>query len=227
MIRLLILVLVTFNFSFLLAQESNKNKFSQDEVIKLSYYGKQLEESILEKNPSDTALIAKLKGEYLLDLYGYTDKEVIKISSYLKKLEQLDSINNIPKEIEVVEELKDDLASSDDIEEQSSEVFITTIFFDVNRSKPKEIDLFDFVYDLKLDKKLTVVLVGHTDGSGTDNYNLDLSILRAVSVKKYLVKQGILAERIEIKGEGEWQPVADNATEEGRASNRRVEITVK
>ena len=199
--RLLILVLFTFNFSFLLAQESNKNRFSQDEVIKLSYYGKQLEKSILEKNPSDTALIAKLKGEYLLDLYGYTDKEVVKISSYLKKLEQLDSINNIPKVIE--EELKDDLASSGDVEEQSSEVFITTIFFDVNRSKPKEIDLFDFVYNLKLDKKLTVLLVGHTDGSGTDNYNLDLSILRAVSVKKYLVRQGVLAERIEIKGEGE------------------------
>lgn len=243
MSRILILVVFIFNFSLLFAQDQdpNKNIFSQDELIILSNYGKQLENLIIEKNPSDTAIIAKLKGDYLSDLYGYTDDEVIKISNYLKVLEIQDSINNIPEQIkeleEVIVKLKENVDPLEggvkeksilaEIEEESLEIFITTILFDVNKSQPKAIDLFDFVYDLKLDKKLKVILVGHTDGSGSDNYNLDLSVLRAVNVKKYLVKQGIVSSRIDIRGEGEWQPVADNATKEGRASNRRVEVTVR
>tara|TARA_B100001758_G_C18279440_1_gene540812 strand:+ start:270 stop:986 length:717 start_codon:yes stop_codon:yes gene_type:complete len=238
MSRLLILVVIVFNHTILCAQDPNNNIFSQDDIIKLSNYAIKLENSILANNPNDSAKIANLKGEYLNDLHGYTDVEVIKISKYIKALERQDSINNIPQQIEELEErivnLKKSIGADEeqeilleDIEVKSPDVYITTIFFDVNRSKPQEIDLFDFVYSLKLDKKLKVLLVGHTDGSGSDNYNLDLSVLRAVNVKKYLIKQGIVASRIEIRGEGEWMPVADNATLEGRAKNRRVDIIVR
>ena len=71
-----------------------------------------------------------------------------------------------------------------------------------------------------------VIVVGHTDSVGTDAYNQRLSLARANSVKTYLVNKGIASERIRTEGRGESQPVADNATEEGRARNRRVEIQV-
>ena len=70
------------------------------------------------------------------------------------------------------------------------------------------------------------IAVGHTDSVGSDAYNQALSLARAESVKAYLVSQGIPAARIKTEGKGESQPVADNATAEGRAKNRRVEIDV-
>lgn len=69
-----------------------------------------------------------------------------------------------------------------------------------------------------------VEVAGHTDSIGSDAYNMDLSLRRAESVKNYMVSKGIPAERLVVKGYGESQPVADNATEEGRFQNRRVEL---
>jgi len=70
----------------------------------------------------------------------------------------------------------------------------------------------------------TLIAVGHTDSIGTEQYNLGLSQRRAESVKAYLVNRGIPANRIYTEGKGESNPVASNATREGRAQNRRVEI---
>jgi len=102
--------------------------------------------------------------------------------------------------------------------------------------------LFDFgKSDLKaegqvsLDKLLTrikgvqldvVIAVGHTDSVGSDAYNERLSLARAESVKAYLVSQGVDVKRVRAVGKGESQPIADNATREGRARNRRVEVEV-
>ncbi len=69
-----------------------------------------------------------------------------------------------------------------------------------------------------------VIATGHNDSVGTDAYNQKLSVRRATSVKKYLVSKGIDANRIQIEGKGESQPVADNKTAEGRAKNRGVQI---
>lgn len=72
---------------------------------------------------------------------------------------------------------------------------------------------------------MTMVLVqGHTDSTGSDAYNDQLSVRRAESVANYLAAQGINPGRFEAIGYGERQPVADNATAEGRQQNRRVEI---
>lgn len=65
---------------------------------------------------------------------------------------------------------------------------------------------------------------GHTDSIGTEEYNQKLSEGRAESVKAYMVKKGVSANRIDTVGYGESRPMADNATSEGRELNRRVEI---
>jgi outer membrane protein OmpA-like peptidoglycan-associated protein len=65
---------------------------------------------------------------------------------------------------------------------------------------------------------------GHTDSTGSDQYNLDLSRRRAQSVASYLSAQGVDGRRFAINGYGKSDPIASNATESGRAQNRRVEI---
>ena len=71
-----------------------------------------------------------------------------------------------------------------------------------------------------------VDVMGHTDSTGSDAYNLDLSRRRAESVANYLVSRGTNRARIATVGYGEQYPRADNATEAGRALNRRVEIRI-
>jgi outer membrane protein OmpA-like peptidoglycan-associated protein len=68
---------------------------------------------------------------------------------------------------------------------------------------------------------------GHTDNTGSPEYNQKLSEERALSVKSSLVENGIADHRILIKGHGQMQPIADNSTKEGRKKNRRVEIIVE
>ena len=70
-------------------------------------------------------------------------------------------------------------------------------------------------------------VVGHADSQGTEAYNQDLSERRANAVAGYLVDHKVKQERIYVAGMGESQPIADNSTPEGRAKNRRVEITLR
>lgn len=65
---------------------------------------------------------------------------------------------------------------------------------------------------------------GHTDSTGSDTYNQDLSQRRAQSVAGYLTGQGVNGQRFAVQGFGETRPIADNGSEAGRAQNRRVEI---
>ena len=67
---------------------------------------------------------------------------------------------------------------------------------------------------------------GHTDSTGSDTYNLDLSKRRADAVARYLISRGVSSARIQTQGMGETYPVADNNTAEGRAKNRRVEVKI-
>ncbi|MCB1198717.1 MAG: OmpA family protein, partial [Deltaproteobacteria bacterium] len=71
---------------------------------------------------------------------------------------------------------------------------------------------------------LNVIIEGHTDDTGTLEVNMELSKARAQSVKNHLTNYGIDASRISIEAFGPTRPIADNATKEGRARNRRIEF---
>jgi outer membrane protein OmpA-like peptidoglycan-associated protein len=232
--KLFILVGFTLNFSLLFAQECNKNVFSEEEAVKLSAYGKNLEKSILEKNPGDTALIAKLQGDYSSDLCGYTDESVIKISNYLKELEKLDSINKIVKE--EVKPIEATIIEEEPIKQNetkpttliaSSVKTVETLLFAPNSAQIKPSKFAVLVSQLKSDEKAFVIIDGYADADASDEYNLKLSQRRANAVKSYLISKGIKASRITINAYGEKNPVADNETPEGKAKNRRVVISVK
>lgn len=72
-----------------------------------------------------------------------------------------------------------------------------------------------------------VQVVGHTDSQGSEMYNLQLSIARAEAVAEYLRNRGIALARLSADGRGEADPLTSNATEAGRARNRRVEIILR
>jgi outer membrane protein OmpA-like peptidoglycan-associated protein len=82
------------------------------------------------------------------------------------------------------------------------------------------------VKTLKDNPSTTVTANGYTDSVGSDAYNMKLSARRAETVKAFLVKNGIAASRVKTKAFGKADPVASNATAEGRAQNRRVELVV-
>jgi OmpA-OmpF porin, OOP family len=73
---------------------------------------------------------------------------------------------------------------------------------------------------------MRVEIAGHTDALGTEAYNQRLSLARATAVRNFLTAIGIDGSRLQVKGYGASQPVADNDTDEGRAENRRVEFKV-
>lgn len=71
-----------------------------------------------------------------------------------------------------------------------------------------------------------VLVVGHTDSTGTASYNQTLSERRAASAKAFLVSQGVAETRIKAEGRGKNEPIADNKTAEGRDANRRIEVAI-
>ena len=98
--------------------------------------------------------------------------------------------------------------------------------FDSAELKPAMMSALDDVAtrvrNSKGDERL--MIVGHTDSTGPEAYNLGLSERRADAAAAYLMQQGVASDRITTSGRGESDPIADNSTREGRSMNRRVEI---
>lgn len=108
-------------------------------------------------------------------------------------------------------------------------ISVTDIVFSSGNS---EIDqdtkrqLTDVAAFLKSYPEREIVVEGYTDSTGSSEFNQNLSKLRAQAVREELVNQGVDDSRLKVKGYGEEFPVADNATEQGRDMNRRVEIVL-
>ena len=103
------------------------------------------------------------------------------------------------------------------------------VYFDTNKSAVKgasatTLDKLAGIF--KEYPKSNVLVEGHTDSAGPEDYNMNLSKQRAESVTNYLIAQGISPTRFTTKWYGENQPKADNATTEGKAKNRRVELAI-
>jgi outer membrane protein OmpA-like peptidoglycan-associated protein len=100
--------------------------------------------------------------------------------------------------------------------------------FDSAEILPASFDLLKEVAAM-LDKNKQIEKLqveGHTDSTGTPQHNRELSQRRAESVRGFLIKQGIAAKRVVAKGFGPDKPLADNATDEGKEKNRRVEFNI-
>lgn len=107
----------------------------------------------------------------------------------------------------------------------SSEILFPTNSSYLNeKSKSRIDDVAKVIRDKYADRK--VLVEGHSDKTGTSEYNLWLSEKRATSVKTYLVGLGISEGNVKTSGLGDSRPIADNKTKEGRLINRRVEVTV-
>ena len=97
--------------------------------------------------------------------------------------------------------------------------------FDKDTLKPRATDILDHAVSvIEQNPGMRFGISGHTDSIGSDQYNDDLSVRRANAVRNYLVQHGVASNRLDVSSYGERNPVADNATKEGRAMNRRVEI---
>ena len=103
------------------------------------------------------------------------------------------------------------------------------ITFDTNKSniKPNFYSTLNKVAQtLTEDNKSGILVTGYTDSTGNDSINIPLSQARAQSVANYLAGQGVARTRINAQGQGSANPIASNATAEGREQNRRVEISI-
>lgn len=107
---------------------------------------------------------------------------------------------------------------------------LSKVYFDSDSAelKPEAAEgLTESLTELLKSPSQKIILKGHTDSTNTEAYNLELSLRRAQTVMEWLIGNGVDASRMAAKGYGEFRPVADNSTEEGRALNRRVEISMQ
>ncbi|MDT0647367.1 OmpA family protein [Zunongwangia sp. F260] len=107
--------------------------------------------------------------------------------------------------------------------------YSNTVLFDLNKAtiRSESEDALDQIAEIMEEYSNTVFHIGgHTDSTGADDYNLQLSRERAESVREALVERGISSSRLTSEGYGETQPIATNNTSAGRQENRRVEISL-
>ncbi|WP_353483921.1 OmpA family protein [Haliscomenobacter sp.] len=128
--------------------------------------------------------------------------------------------------------LKQDLGKSAEVERVGESILVTFdsgIMFDVDSYALKastRANLDKMAETMKQYDKTEIIVMGHTDNTGTDEYNQKLSENRAASVSRFLQQNGVISKRLTNKGFGENKPVSSNNTTSGRQQNRRVEIAI-
>lgn len=131
-------------------------------------------------------------------------------------------INEVRSELEKVAAVREDQRGT--VISLSGSVLFTS--GKANLIPVAEQRLTTVVEALKTMPNQRIIIEGHTDSQGSEATNQELSERRANSVRDFLVRKGIPSEQIEAVGMGESNPIADNASAEGRANNRRVEIVL-
>lgn len=116
------------------------------------------------------------------------------------------------------------------IKESGNFMALSSVQFNKNAYEEVSADDFSTIMSyadlLIFDSTLKVSVAGFTDNSGNKDYNVELSLLRAVNIQRYLVELGVREEQIILSANGVSDPIADNTTYEGKKMNRRVELVL-
>jgi outer membrane protein OmpA-like peptidoglycan-associated protein len=146
---------------------------------------------------------------------------------YVEKQGFLPKIYNVDRDsIKNVKDLKVEL-----IPIASGEEFVfENVFFDFDSFELKQESLSSLRRlhrFLQENSKVSILITGHTDNLGSDEYNLKLSLQRAQSVQDYLVKEGVKLDRIKVAGKGFREPMLPNSNASNQAKNRRITVSVQ
>lgn len=176
-----------------------KVEISKDQSKLQEYIADTLNGTVKEKLKKGNYTVGAVRDGYL-----YAQKEI----SILNATEILLELQAIQKEKRVV---------------------IENLFFELNSAvlMSQSSQTIDKLYSfMKENSHVRIRIVGHTDNTGSINFNNNLSLNRANSVRDALIEKGIGSERIIVEGKGSAEPVDTNDTEEGRSRNRRVEFEI-
>jgi len=140
-----------------------------------------------------------------------------------------DSVDRCPAAAETPNQYEDSDGCPDEIPQEVKKFtgVIEGVYFDHNSAMLRDVDqpaLEAAAQVLKEYSTVRIRIIGHTDNVGSIAYNLELSVIRAESVRRYFTDRGIEASRIEVEGRGATEPIDQNDTDVGRGRNRRVEF---
>ena len=178
----------------------------------------QLEKNVgvSKSDPSDGSYFIVLP---LGKIYGY----------YVDENQYFPLSNNIDlrksKESTSIEE-NIEMVTFEQMINEGTAVSVNNLFFEYNKFEILDYSIPELkrVAKIIVENDLHTEINGHTDNIGDDNFNMELSINRASSVKKFLINEGVDPDILKIIGHGETKPIESNDTDKGRAKNRRVEI---
>jgi len=200
-------------------------------VIKLQY--EVVDETTLSPIPADVALISEDdrvlsptstdNGKYTFE-FTNTDNAYYEVritkEGYLPHVSKIYILGTADKQHDITDKIILKRA-------RKSYSAVLNVYFGLDSDIPNTFEDIQYVEMLMNGTpSIKLEISGHTDNSGPDEYNLNLSQRRADAVKEYLVESGIAEDRIIAKGYGEEKPVADNINRQGRRLNRRTEFKI-
>jgi len=201
------------------------------------------QESISEDSITMLKLKEKLKEEVISEIKDEIKEDLMKSTDPGEKDSLISSLKSIMKH-EVEKELKNEIEEQEEEQYQYLElkenielipiregtvIRMNHIYFEANKwfIRKESHEQLDQVASFLIDNpRIYVEIMGHTNGLPSHNFCDELSNNRARNVAKYLVEQGVMAERIAHKGYGKRLPIADNDTLVGRKKNQRVELKI-
>lgn len=172
-------------------------------------------------NPPETEELGRLRGEEIKKLFAENLWEKINIET-----RGIDCSNERMDIIDISASFSQ-RKSTEHIKEVADRTIINFPYNSTSKLNNQEVESYlDEVASKVIQSGQSIMLTGHTDNIGSEEANLSLGRKRAEVIKQYLVSKGVAAAKITVDSKGESMPIADNATEEGRAKNRRTELQV-
>jgi OOP family OmpA-OmpF porin len=216
------------------ADRAFENDAEDDEVAHLAYLASRRAEiaealGMREAAAEQTERLGEERGEVLLDARTQ-EADAQRRQAEMARIEA----GAAEREREAASQRAEELARElEELQAKPTErglvLTLGDVLFDVDRAELKpgaELHLSRLVDFLQQHTERNVLIEGHTDSTGSVEYNLDLSRRRAEAVRSFLVGRGVAPTRVATEGYGLARPIASNGTVAGRQQNRRVEIVV-